>query len=207
MGNGLLLLGVAFAANCCLLTAGTVTIEPGEFAQYSFVSNVPAFGCPPTFDASTCDTLLVLVPFISPDPADVTADLFNGSTLLGSFSGICCSIDFKSSSSAYGLGTVVDFSSIEDGSIDGFVDVSSAVPFTISTDTNLYPGYSNIYVGYATGQFSTSESSNSATVTGINVVPEPAGSAAMAMLAFLACAGLRYSVRSRATGACVSSSR
>jgi hypothetical protein len=190
MGIRLLLLVLTLAASGFVLEADTVTVNPGQFAQYTFVSNAPTFGCPPSATASTCDTLIVLVPFVSA-PGNVTADLFNGSTLLGSFSGICCAIAFKSASSVYGSGSVVDFTSIQNGTIDGIVDVSSTQPFTFSTDTDLYPGYSNIYLGNATSAASTSESSYSATVTGVAVVPEPAQDAGITMLAFLACVGLR----------------
>jgi len=205
MSKRLLFLGLTLAVNCLLLRADTVTIDPGEFVQYTFVSNAPNFGCPSTYTAASCDTLLLLVPFIAPFPDDVTAELFNGSTLLGSFSGICCSIAFKSSSSAYGSGSIVNFTSIQNGSIDGIIDLSSTQPFTITTDTNLHPDDSYLYIGNATGYGSTSESSLSGGLTGATIepggtsVPEPTQDASLAMLAFFGCAGLRRFARKRAT--------
>jgi hypothetical protein len=194
MPKSLWLLSLLLAANGCLLNAGTVTIDPGQFAQYTFVSNAPSFGCFPTFaTASTCDTLLLLVPFVSPDPDNLTTELFNGSTLLDSYSSVCCTIAFRSPSSLFGYGSVVDFTSIQNGSIEGVIDVSSSQPFAISTDT-----VATLYLGNATSYCCTSDWSLSATLTGTYLTPEPPRDATITLLAFIACFGFRWFARRRA---------
>lgn len=98
------------------------TISPGEMIQFSFtLSGVP------TCSDGPCDTLL-MTPFggssIFVGSPILNVQLFNGSTLLGSFTGVPVVASFVSASSLYTFDnpTVIDFSSILDGSIQGIVD-------------------------------------------------------------------------------------
>jgi len=187
MAKSLLLLVLTLAASCSLLSAGTITINAGEIVQYTFTTDATSFGCPPAYTPTDCDTLLLEVPFTSPLPDDVTAELFNGSSLLGSFSGGCCLVAFESASSVYGFGSVVDFSSIQSGSFNGVIDLSSSQPFVLPTGSS-----ATVYLGHATSYFATSDSIYSATLTGESIVPEPSQDAGIAALVFLACIGVRH---------------
>ncbi len=104
--------------------ASSVTLNPGDRFQIDFSVN-------PSSCVLTCDTLLFSAdatggPFLE---AEGIGSLYNGSTLLGTVESInCCTTVFESSSSAWGLvgwyATVVDFTSIQDGTIQGIFDYS-----------------------------------------------------------------------------------
>ncbi len=171
---------------CSSLDAGMITVDPGEIVQFTFSTDAETFGCPPSFTASDCDTLLLVAPFVSPLPDTVTAQLFDGSALLGTSSGMCCVVAFTTASSLYGSGDVVDFTSIQDGSIDGIIDLSSTQPFVLDTDIG-----ATLDLGHATGVGATSSRSASATLTGVSIVPEPSQDAGITTLVFLALLGLQ----------------
>jgi hypothetical protein len=169
-----------------LLRAGTIEVSPGQVMQYTFTTDPETFGCPPALTASSCDTLVLSIPFVSPVPDTLTAQLFDGPSLLGSSSGNCCLVAFTSASSIYDLGTVVDFTSIQNGTIDGIIDVSSTQPFELDSD-----GVTTLSLAHANGFGSTAEDTLSATLTNSGIVPEPAQMPAFLAIVLFGAIGLR----------------
>ena len=102
------------------------TLFSGEVWEIQFEANTIAHPCP-----GTCDTLE-----LSSDGAmggngvtGLTASVYNGNTLLGTFAAPspgCCAVFFKSSSSLATTisPTVIDFSSFQNGTFVGRIDYS-----------------------------------------------------------------------------------
>lgn len=180
---GLRTLLPAFAlllAAAMTLPASTVVLSPGEIYQLTFTTNPIAYPCP----IGPCDTL-----FISPDyvgaPVGVTiqAQLYDGSTLLGTdLPGVCCAMAFVASGSLFNdlNAPVVDFTSIQNGTIQGIIDISvtgaALYDFSVSG--------TGLALGHATGTGTLSIDSQSLTLTSAGLLtPEP-DSASLAALGF-----------------------
>ncbi len=162
------------------LPASTVVLSPGEIYQLTFTTNPIAYPCP----IGPCDTL-----FISPDyvgaPVGVTiqAQLYDGSTLLGTdLPGVCCAMAFVASGSLFNdlNAPVVDFTSIQNGTIQGIIDISvtgaALYDFSVSG--------TGLALGHATGTGTLSIDSQSLTLTSAGLLtPEP-DSASLAALGF-----------------------
>lgn len=99
------------------------TLNTGDILEIRFTVTAPSCTGGP------CDALLLL-PFEGGSyfATDVTANLFNGATLLGTYSSAtCCAPSFRSSSSLFtGDAATVDFTSIDAGTINGILDMSIA---------------------------------------------------------------------------------
>lgn len=99
---------------------------PGEIAEYAFTINPLTYPCP----GGPCDTL-VFLPDLNPAPPGLswTVQIFDGRNLLGSYTnGACCSGEFIASGSlsTFGSPTVVDFTSLQDGTIQGLLVLTVA---------------------------------------------------------------------------------
>jgi hypothetical protein len=142
---------------------------PGEVAIYSFTTNPVIFPC-----SGGCDTLLLSNLASAASPSVFTARLFNGATLLGTNIGLCCVFGFVSATSLFTFGppTVVDFTSILNGSIAGHIDV------TIDTGSvDLVQSGISLFLAHAINSSGTiGNSQPSATLTGMTIIsasPEP----------------------------------
>jgi hypothetical protein len=100
------------------------TLFPDEIWEIQFSADTIAHPCP-----TNCD-VLELVPAGPGSPtgvAAINASLFNGATLLGTYTNtLCCVPSFKSSSSLWNFAspTVIDFSSLQNGTFNGRIDFS-----------------------------------------------------------------------------------
>jgi hypothetical protein len=165
----------------CIGTAGT--LFPGEVATYTFTTDPTMFPCP-----GPCDTLLFALNYTSLTGAPaVTAQLFNGTALLGTYTSPgCCGAAFDASGSRFALGSppIVDFTAILNdsimGSIDYFVTGGSIVGF----------GGAVLELGTAGGTSSFGAYGDSATLTGLTISPEPS-SALLAAIGFGLIAAIR----------------
>ena len=111
---------VGFAPN-----AVADVLTPGKVLQISFSTTGPV--CP----GGSCD-VLELLPFESGSffATNVTAKLFDGMTLLGTyFNPTCCAPVFHSPSSLFQEGTSVDFTAIDSGLSNGVLDMSIETGF------------------------------------------------------------------------------
>lgn len=99
------------------------TLTPGEIAQYTFTTDPISSPCP-----GTCDTLFFSAGYTSLSGAPtLTASLFDGTTLLGTFtSATFGEATFLSSGSllSNAAAPVVDFTNILNGTIDGIIELS-----------------------------------------------------------------------------------
>jgi PEP-CTERM motif len=102
----------------------------------------------------------------------VTAQLFDGKNLLGTTTGTSTNPFFvwASSSSVFTLGspTVIDFSSFQNGTINGLIVITSSTALQIPSLTNFFVGFDL----HATGSSSGSEVAG-VNITSVTVVPEP----------------------------------
>src|SRR5258708_38985624 len=95
------------------------TLNAGDILQIGFSTTAPV--CP----SGACDVLELF-----PNEAgsffatNVTANLFNGNTLLGTyFAAICCAPSFRSPSSLFQAGSATaDFTAIDAGITTGIID-------------------------------------------------------------------------------------
>lgn len=102
------------------------TLNAGDVLEVRFTTTGPI--CP----SGPCDALeLSLNESGAFFDANVTADLFDGNTLLGSYFNIfCCVPRFRSPSSLFQAGgAVVDFTAIDSSTINGVIDVSIGTGF------------------------------------------------------------------------------
>ncbi len=103
------------------LTARAATLYPTDTLQITFTTSAPS--CP----SGPCDALLV---HVTEDGAFFNtagiSSLFNGTSLLGTDSELsfCCNFTFRSASSLSAQGAIVDFTSIDNGSINGVIDIN-----------------------------------------------------------------------------------
>jgi hypothetical protein len=162
-----LLLVTAFIATVWgVAPAAAETLKAGDVLEIKFTTKSPT--CP----SGPCDTLLVqwneAGAFLATKETDV---LYNGNVLLGTyFSQICCAGLFKSPTSIVGTnGAVVDFTAIDDGSINGILDL------TIGTGFLTWPKRPtpSLFLGRATRQGVISGGTG-IKITSVNIVPEPA---------------------------------
>lgn len=144
--------------------AGAATLFPGVTMQINFTTSSPS--CP----SGTCDALI-----INPDEQGAfnvngsVFSLFNGTTLLGTSDDPCCFAIFRSSTSLSTQGTVVDFTSIDNGTIDGIID------FQITSGMVTWPGDPTplINVAHATSSNGYADGTG-LTVTSVQILaPEP----------------------------------
>ena len=173
-----------FGLGCCL-SAHAATILEGEIVQFSFTLSGP-----PTCPDGTCDTL-IMTPFgassIFQGSPIMHVELFNGNTLLGTFTGVPVVAAFDSSTSLYTFDSppTIDFSSILNGAIQGIV-LYQLTGGSI-TNTTLDPASAGFGLGHATDS-SGFNKLVPVTVTSETVVPEPSVSAfVLAGLAAMAC--------------------
>jgi hypothetical protein len=99
--------------------AGTV-LNPGEILQVTFTTN--SVSC-----SGVCDSLIINANESGAfSLAGFTAQLFNATTLLGTDTdpAFCCAGYYHSSTSLSLQGPVVDFTAIDNGTINGVVDFS-----------------------------------------------------------------------------------
>lgn len=118
-------------------------LNAGEVLEIHFSTSAPV--CP----FGECDTLVVYPneqgAFFA---TDMTANLYDGATLLGTyFNPSCCLPLFQSSSSVFTEGTTVDFTGMDSGTIDGILDIS------IATGSLTWPSAPTpqLLLGHATG--------------------------------------------------------
>jgi hypothetical protein len=160
--------------------ARSETLYPGDTLEIQF--SVPSdLTCPDSTFTGTapCDVMeLALTQDAgSYSPSSLTAQLFDGPTLLGTdMVDTCCIADFVSSTSLFSARNppVVDFTGIGDGTIDGIIDLSIADGWVNFSESDAVPQF---FVGHAVdlGAIVTNSFSNVniTSVTLISPVPEP----------------------------------
>lgn len=165
---------------------GGSTLAVGGILEVTFTtSSVPAT-CP----GGPCDVLELFA-----DEAglfsvtDITADLFDGSTLLGTyFNAICCVPVFVSSSSLFQAGTpaTVDFTAIDAGTIHGIIDMSIATGFVTwpAAPTPVF------ILGHATGRGNVEGQPNGIQIDSVSILPSPEPASTYAFLAGLISLGV-----------------
>src|SRR4029434_6623435 len=153
-------------------TAGAVPLTPSDVLRFEFSTN------PENFGSFTPDVLgaIIFSTIVGPQGFDVT--LLDGWTVLGTYSypACCPPYFFKSSGSPYVSGnpTVIDFSSILDGTIEGTLEFRPRTSFEINGD--FVPGNLSgpeLVLAEATGPESAGFNPNWVTVSSIEVVPVP----------------------------------
>lgn len=169
--------------------ASATTLNPGDIFKIDFSVN-PSL-CP----FGSCDTLLFSPDYSNFSSASPSALLYDGATLLGTDNviGECCSTAFESSSSAFDdlsmIAAVADFTSIQDGTIQGVLDYS----VTGGSLQNFDPATSLFTIGHSTGPGSLSSNPQAFTIESETIIaasPEPAGiSLVPGILAFLCILG------------------
>ena len=155
---------VAVLAAPASSAATLYNLYPNDRLIFSFTfSSVPV--C-----SGTCDTLF---PFIQTGPAfagaPATTALYDGSTLLSSFSTGCCLFAFHTAASAFAIGGVADFTTILNGTIQGRVEYMIFDHFI--QDVDLSSAY--IILGHGTSN-SASDDVRANVVVSIVPVREPA---------------------------------
>ena len=103
------------------VTSSATTLFPGMVASHHFTADPIAFPC-----GGPCDLLWLFPNYQSLTGAPVlTAQLFDEDILLGTYiSPVCCIVAFKTAGSLYGIGEIVDLTSILDGTSNGRIDIS-----------------------------------------------------------------------------------
>jgi hypothetical protein len=145
--------------------AGTINLTPGDTLRVDFGSNPATAPCP----SSSCDVLALFLVLSAPESPGVlaTASLQNGGTLLGTTTADpILGLEFRSASSTFTLGTIIDFSSLG-GPFSGYFYVTATN--SLSIDTAL----TNVDLGHATGSAGFSSNPATAQISSITLVPEP----------------------------------
>jgi len=145
---------------------------PGDVLRVEFVTNPGSYPCL----GGACD-LLVLMPGYSGagwlGVTSIEARLYDGATLLGTLNTVPFVVAFESSTSLFDLGfPVVDFTSIDDGTIDGVIDFSVVG----GSDLDLELSQTYVRLGHSYGPGGGEYDSRSATVVSAEIigpVPEP----------------------------------
>jgi hypothetical protein len=174
---------IAFA--CPSVLADALLVTPADTLQITFTSNPVSVPCP----SGPCDVLGLFVVLSNPPPiVHFTANLFSGTTLLGTSSGtttggFATGEFFRSATSLFQFGTIIDFTALQ-GPFNGLFDVTADE--TISVDTTL----TNVSLGHGEGPFSPGQiNPGTATVTSITLIPAVPGPIAGAGLPGLILAG------------------
>jgi len=118
------------------------TLNVGDILQIRFSTTAPV--CP----NGACDVLeVVLTAYGSYNVSNLTVNLFDGSSLLGAYFNASGGFSaFQSSTSMFGAGSVVDFTAIDSGTINGIIDMSIASGYWIwpsGPTLNLFIGHSS----------------------------------------------------------------
>lgn len=166
--------------------AGTIGLTPGGTLRVDFSSDPTTTPCP----SGSCDVLALFLVLSAPEPPGVlaTASLYNGTTLLGTTtSDPAAGLDFRSATSAFGLGTIIDFNALQ-GPFSGHFYVTATN--TLSIDTAL----TNVDLGHATGSAGFLFNPGTAQVSSIALVPEPRYARLVGIL--LCCAAVSRFMRS-----------
>jgi hypothetical protein len=173
-----------FAGLVIAPTAIGATLNAGDILQIGFSTTAPV--CP----SGACDVLELF-----PNEAgsffatNVTASLFNGNTLLGTyFSAFCCVPTFRSPSSLFQAGSATaDFTAIDAGITNGIIDMSLGTGF-LTWPAEPTP---NLLIGHATGPGSVLGGTG-IQVTSVAIVPAPEPSTFSALLGGLVFLGFRH---------------
>jgi hypothetical protein len=186
--------------------ARATTLTPADVLSFQFTTN------PANFGAFTPDLLgLVFGGATASGSVTAEATLYDGQTVLGSYvMSLCCStFFFKASSSPYTFGnpTVVDFTSISNGSIQGLLTfhLLSGTLLNVDLTTPNDSSGLQLLLGQANSSNGANFNLNWRTVTAVDVtaVPEPA-SLTLLGIALLAAArrvGKRKHMGTRTTAA------
>ena len=167
-------------------TADTISLTPENTLRIDFTSDPTSTPCP----SSSCDVLALFLVLSVPKPPGVlaSASLYNGATLLGSTTADpALGLEFRSAGSAFGLGTIIDFSPLQ-APFSGYFYVTATN--TLSIDTVL----TNVDLGHGTSAFGFSYNPGTAHVSTITVVPEPSYAVLAGVL--LCCARISRLARS-----------
>ena len=149
------------------------TLTAGEVLVIDFTTTSPV--CPD----GACNVLeLMLNESGSFGATDVTASLFIGSSLLGTFTNpVCCSPPFHSASSLFQEGATVDFTAIDAGTTNGIIDMTIGTGFLTwpsSPTPDLFIGWGQSASGALGG---TGLTVNSITIS----TPEPSTGTSLAL--------------------------
>ena len=146
---------------CPSVLADTLVVPAENTLQITFTSNPVSVPCP----LSSCDVLglSLIARFAAPNP-QITTDLFSGTTLLGTTTGP--QPFFRSTTSLFQLGTIIDFTALQ-GPFSGSFDVTASE--TISVDTTL----TIVELGHGIGPATVEINPGTATITSIALVPGP----------------------------------
>jgi hypothetical protein len=146
------------------------TLNVGDILEVRFTTSAPV--CP----FGPCDTLIFNPQeFGSYFATNVTASVFDGTTLLGTyFSDSCCVPTFRSSSSLFQVGSAtIDFTGIDSGTIDGIIHMSIATGYLTWPSPPTPPYIPYLTLGHATGP-GVVYGGTGLEVTGIDIfAPEP----------------------------------
>jgi hypothetical protein len=141
--------GVLLVLVACLASRNAradITLQPTDVLQISFTT-LAAPDC--SVGGGPCNTLIFLLDFTNNvnDASIATAELFDSSTLLGTFQtdqaclnlGTCSGLapSFAAAGSIFGLGSPeIDFTSILNGTIHGVLDVTVDKPIGFDPDSS-----------------------------------------------------------------------
>jgi len=149
---------------CSSAIAGATTLFPSDTLTITFTTSSPS--CP----SGPCDALLVNVTaFGSFGVTGITEQVFDGTTLLGTFVDpvFCCAAEFHSATSLSTQGPVVDFTAINNGTINGLITFQIGSGFLTWPDNPT----AEIFLAHAVGG-GTYLSGTGLTITSIGT-PEP----------------------------------
>ena len=153
------------AFTCPSVLADTLIVPAGNTLQIAFTSNPVSVPCP----LGPCDVLGLFVVLSTPAPSvQFTTNLFSGTTLLGTTT----DERFRSATSLFQLGTIIDFTALQ-GPFSGSFDVTTSE--TISVDTTL----TNVDLGHGVGPATFVFNPGTANVASIALVPGPIAGAGL----------------------------
>ena len=165
------------------------TLNAGDVLQVHFTTLNPA--CP----SGPCDTL-IFYPLESGSyfATGATAELFDGTSLLGTYyAATCCVPVFRSPSSQFLDAATIDFTGIDAGTINGVIDLSIATGYLTWPSPPTVPQI-DLEIGHATGPGGVLLGTG-LQVTDIEILPTPEPSAMVSLLAGL---GFLFARRRRA---------
>ena len=114
------------------MQAGTINpilLHPTETLRVTF-DTLPLTDC----FVGPCDVLLVFIPFLShPPDLAITAKLFDGSDLLGTYTSTTLLPSFTSPTSVFAFDSAnIDFTNVVNGTLDGVLDLTVSAPVYVN---------------------------------------------------------------------------
>ena len=110
-------------------TINPILLHPTETLRVTF-DTLPLTDC----FVGPCDVLLVFIPFLShPPDLAITAKLFDGSDLLGTYTSTTLLPSFTSPTSVFAFDSAnIDFTNVVNGTLDGVLDLTVSAPVYVN---------------------------------------------------------------------------